>query len=140
MGFMQREDEIRVMSREDARDLIASLVPVTDREEILQLQKDSRNVTVSPEITSYIMDLAEYTRQSPLLSAGISTRGTIALYRTAQIRAAVSGRDYVIPEDVKAEARVVLPHRINIIRRSHAESKNFIDNMLDSVAVPLEDL
>nr|MCR5006895.1 AAA family ATPase [Clostridiales bacterium] len=47
MGFMQREDEIRVMSREDARDLIASLVPVTDREEILQLQKDSRNVTVS---------------------------------------------------------------------------------------------
>ena len=140
MGFMQREDEIRVMSREDARDLIRQLEPITNREEILRLQKESRAVTVAPEITSYIMDLAEYTRQSPLLSAGISTRGTIALYRTAQIRAAVSGRDYVIPEDVKAEAKVVLPHRINIIRRSHAESKNFIDNMLDSVAVPLEDL
>ena len=140
MGFMQREDEIRIMSREDTRDLIRQLEPITDREEILRLQKESRAVTVAPEITSYIMDLAEYTRQSPLLSAGISTRGTIALYRTAQIRAAVSGRDYVIPEDVKAEAKVVLPHRINIIRRSHAESKNFIDNMLDSVAVPLEDL
>ncbi len=140
MGYMQREDEIRVMSRQDTRDLIAALAPVTEPAEILRLKQESRNVTVSPEITSYIMDLAEYTRKSTLLSAGISTRGTIALYRTAQIRAAVSGRDYVIPEDVQAEARVVLPHRINIIRRSHADSRNFIDQMLESVAVPLEDL
>ena len=140
MGYMQREDEIRVMERADTRDLIAALSPVTDREEILQLQKESREVTVSPEITAYIMDLAQYTRESPLLSAGISTRGTLALYRTAQIRAAFAGRDYVIPEDVKAEAQVVLPQRIHIIRRSHSDSANFITTMLDSVAVPLEEL
>ena len=140
MGYMLREDEIRVMSREDTRDLISALSPVTDREEILSLQKESREVAVSAEITAYIMDLAEYTRTSPLLSAGISTRGTIALYRTAQIRAAVSGRDYVIPEDVKTEAEPVLTHRLHIISRSHSEKKSFIDTMLESVAVPLEDL
>ena len=140
MGYMSREEEIQIMGREDTRDLVAALSPVTDREEILRLQKEYRGVTVSPEISAYIMDLAEYTRNSTLLTAGISTRGTIALYRTAQIRAAISGRDYVIPEDVKAEAEVVLPHRINIIRRSHSDSKSFIDTMLESVAVPLEAL
>ena len=140
MGYMQREDEIRVMGREDTRDLIAALSPVTDREEILQLMKGSREVMVSPEIADYIMDLAEYTRQSPLLSSGISTRGTIALYRTSQIHAAFAGRDYVIPEDVKAEAKVVLAHRIHIISRSHSDSGNFINKMLETVTVPLENL
>ncbi|MBR6323008.1 MAG: MoxR family ATPase [Lachnospiraceae bacterium] len=140
MGYMNREEEMRVMTREDARDLVARLTPVTDREEILQLQKDYREVKVSEEIASYIMDLAEYTRSSNLLSAGVSTRGTIALCRTAQIRAALSGRDYVIPEDVKAEAEYVLPHRISLVQRSHSDTAKFIKNMLETVQVPLEAL
>ena len=138
MGYMSREDEIRVMGREDARDIVASLEPVTGREEILKLQKEYQGVAVSSEITDYIMDLAEFTRKSEILSAGISARGTIALYRTSQICAALSGRDYVIPEDVKAEASYVLPHRVSIVQRSHTDSGDFIAGMLETVPVPLE--
>ncbi len=140
MGYMEREDEIKIIRREDSRDLVAALSPVTAPEEILALQKAYREVRVSDEITAYIMDLAEYTRRSELLSAGISTRGTIALYRTAQILAAVSGRDYVIPEDVKTEAAYVLPHRISLQKKSHASTDRFIGELLEEVRVPLETL
>ncbi|MBQ6678583.1 MAG: AAA family ATPase [Lachnospiraceae bacterium] len=138
MGYMEREDELKVMAREDARDIVDQLSPVTGREEILDLKKSYREVRVSDELASYIMDLTEYTRKSPRLSCGVSARGSIALYRTSQIRAALSGRDYVIPEDVKQEARVVFPHRVSLIERSHMDSTAFIEEMLDTVAVPLE--
>ena len=140
MGYMQREDELMVMAREDTRDIVSSLSPVTDREEILSLMNAYREVRVSDELTAYIMDLVEYTRKSQRLSCGVSARGSIALYRTAQIRAALSGRDYVIPEDVKQEARVVFPHRIIMIERSHVDNDGFIEDMLETVPVPLENV
>jgi MoxR-like ATPase len=79
-----------------------------------------------------------YTRGHELLSVGVSTRGALALYRAAQIRAAVSGRDFVIPEDVKEEALCVLPHRLVLSGRSHLDAPGFVRRMLDDVAVPLE--
>ncbi len=140
MGYMSREEEIRVLTREDARDIVAKITPVTDREEILRLQKEYREVKLSEEIAAYIMDLAEYTRSSSLLLAGVSARGTIALARTSQARAALSGRDYVIPEDVKAEVPYVFPHRLSLVKRSHSDTDQFIRNMLETTAVPLEAL
>ena len=87
-----------------------------------------------------MMDLAEYTRKSRLLRCGLSTRGTLALYKTSQIRAALSGRDYVIPEDVKAEAAYVVPHRLMMARRADLNVQSFVNTMLESVPVPLEEL
>ena len=86
------------------------------------------------------MNLVDATRRSELLLAGISTRGTIALYRACQIIAALRGRDYVIPEDVKEEALCVLPHRLTLVSQSHLDSVQFLTNLLDEVPVPLEKL
>ena len=90
------------------------------------------------EIASYIMDIVTYTRQSNLLVNGVSARGSLALYKASQIYAALNGRDYVIPEDVKKEAMAVLPHRIMLSGRSHLGSQGFVRNMLEDVEVPLE--
>ena len=140
LGYMTREQEISVMRRENAKNIIASLERVTDAEEIKELRDSFKDVTVSDDIAGYIMDLVEYTRNSKVLSCGISTRGTIAFYAACQIEAALSGRDYVIPEDVKKEAACVLPHRLTLAADSHLSAERFVENMLAEVPVPLEKL
>ena len=115
-------------------------MPVTTPEEIRALSEAYREVSVSDDVAGYVMDLAEYTRNSRQLRCGLSTRGTLALYRTSQIRAALSGRDYVIPEDVKAEAAFVVPHRLSLASRASLTAESFVNTMLESVPVPLEAL
>lgn len=140
LGYMQREEEIQVLRRRDSRHIEEELTPVTTPEEIRALSEAYREVSVSDDVAGYVMDLAEYTRKSRLLRCGLSTRGTLALYKTSQIRAALSGRDYVIPEDVKAEAAYVVPHRLMMARRGDLNVQSFVNTMLESVPVPLEEL
>ena len=128
------------MRREDSKAILAGLTQVVSAEELAQLRADFPLVSVNDEIAAYIMDLVEYTRASKLLVAGVSARGTLALYRASQIAAALDGRDYVIPEDVKKEAAFVLPHRLTVITESHLSPERLIANMLEEVAVPLEKL
>ena len=140
LGYMTREQEIGVMRRPDSKAILAGLSQVVSDEELALLRADFPAVSVSDEIAGYIMDLVEYTRASQLLTCGVSARGTLALYRASQIAAALDGRDYVIPEDVKKEAAFVLPHRLTVIQDSHLSAEKLIGNMLSDVAVPLEKL
>lgn len=140
LGYMSREEEIRVLSRPDSKQLLSELEPVVGVDELIDLQKAYPDVQVKEDVAGYIMDLVSYTRNSELLNVGVSTRGALALYRASQIYAAVNGRDYVIPEDVKTESSYVLPHRLMITSRSHMDVQNFIRLMLDDVSVPLEKL
>lgn len=140
LGYMEREEEIQVLRRRDSRRIEEELTPVTTPEEIRALNDAYREVSVSDDVAGYIMDLAAYTRDSRQLRCGLSTRGTLALYRTSQIRAALSGRDYVIPEDVKAEAIYVLPHRLTVASRASLTAESFVNTMLETVPVPLETL
>ncbi len=140
LGYMTREQEIGVMRRPDSKTILAGLSQVVTVEELAQLRDAFPEVAVSDEIAGYIMDLIEYTRASQLLTCGVSARGTLALYRASQIAAALSGRDYVIPEDVKKEAAFVLPHRLTVVQDSHLSPEKLIANMLLDVAVPLEKL
>ena len=140
LGYMTREQEISVMRREDSKTIVAGLTQVVSAEELMQLRSDFSQVRVDGEIEDYIMDLVEYTRGSKLLTCGVSTRATLALYRASQIAAALDGRDYVIPEDVKKEAAAVLPHRLTVISGSHLSPERFVENMLEEIAVPLEKL
>ena len=140
LGYMTRAQEIGVMRRADAKAILAGLSQVVTAEELQRLRDDFSQVSVSDEIAGYIMDLVEYTRGSRLLTCGVSTRGTLALYRACQIAAALDGRDYVIPEDVKKEAAAVLPHRLTVITESHLSPEQLIANMLEEVPVPLETL
>ena len=138
LGYMTREQEIGILRRQETIRIIEALEQVVTTDEILQMRKAFSQVTVSDEIATYIMQIIEYTRSSSLLVNGVSARGSLALYKASQILAALNGRDFVIPEDVKREAVAVLPHRLMLSGRSHLGNLGFVRNMLEEIEVPLE--
>lgn len=140
LGYMTREQEISVLRRPDAKQLLEELFPVVSSEEIEALRAGFSEVRVSDDIANYIMDIVDSTRTNETIANGVSTRGSLALYRASQIYAAMQGRDYVIPEDVKKEALCVLPHRIMLVSSSHADYTRFISNLIEGIEVPLEKL
>ena len=138
LGYMTEEQEMQVLKREDSKSIVETLEPIITAEELASLRSEYKLVTVSDDVLAYIMSIITATRKSDKLSYGVSARGSIALYRAAQISAAMSGRSYVIPEDVKSEAPAVLAHRIATISRSHLSSTAFIEGLLEDLPVPLE--
>ena len=140
LGYMTREQEISVLRRPDAKQLLEEIFPVVSSEEIEALRAGFSEVRVSDDIANYIMDIVNSTRTNETIANGVSTRGSLALYRASQIYAAMQGRDYVIPEDVKKEALCVLPHRIMLVSSSHADYTRFISNLIEGIEVPLEKL
>ena len=93
---------------------------------------------VSDDVAGYIMDIVERTRTDEKIVNGVSTRGSLALFRASQIYAAMQGRDYVIPEDVKKEALCVLPHRIMLVSSRHHDNTHAMEDLIESIEVPLE--
>ena len=140
MGFMTPEQEKGILHREDSKVILDTLSTVIDPAMLAELRRTYRDVTVSNDVTDYIMSIITATRQSDRLAYGVSARGSLALYRASQITAAMDGRDYVLPEDVKHEAIPVLTHRIAVAinNRSHMNSTAFIQELLDTLPVPLE--
>ena len=138
LGYMTRDQEIGILRRQETVKIIESLDQVVTTDEIMQMRNTFSQVTVSDEIANYIMQIIEYTRSSSLLVNGVSARGSLALYKASQILAALNGRDFVIPEDVKREAVAVLPHRLMLSGRSHLGNLGFVRNMLEEIEVPLE--
>jgi len=138
MGYMTREQEISVMAREDTIRIVDSLKCVLDSAQLQEMQNSFAQIQVSSEIARYIMDIVEYTRKSSMLQCGVSVRASLALYKASQIYAAMNGRDYVIPEDVKKQAKYVLVHRIALNTKSHMDNEAFVATMLEEVEVPLE--
>ena len=140
LGYMTTEQEIAVMRRADSKELLEELRQVVNADEIAELRRAYPQVRVSDDLAAYIMNIVNATRRSELLLNGVSARGSIALYRACQISAALQGRDYVIPEDVKRETLCVLPHRVILINQSHLDNVRFFVNLLDEIPVPLEKL
>ncbi|MFA7023612.1 MAG: MoxR family ATPase [Methanocorpusculum sp.] len=105
---------------------------VEDPSEILAMQAMVRSVYASDDILSYIGDLVEATRNHPDIKLGISTRGSLALLRSAMANAAIQGREYVIPDDVKYLVRFAFAHRI-IMKRESALSKITVDSVIDDI-------
>jgi len=138
LGYMTREQEISVMAREDTIKIVDSLKCVLENAQLQKMQNSFAQVQVSAEIARYIMDIIEYTRKSSMLQCGVSVRASLALYKASQIYAAMNGRDYVIPEDVKKQAKYVLVHRISLNTKSHMDNEAFVATMLEEVEVPLE--
>ena len=140
MGYMEREQEISVISRPSSRVLVEDLQQVVTLEETMQLRQELHQVHVSQDVVGYIMDIVEATRKVGVLVGGVSTRGAIALYKAAQVTAAMEGRDYVIPEDVIREALPVLTHRLTTASGSRADGENYLRKIVAELAVPLEDV
>ena len=128
------------MGRRDAKDLVGDLAPVVGKEDTAQAVKEIAGISVSDDVKAYIMDLVEATRAGTAAVNGVSARGTLALYKAAGITAAMEGRDYVIPEDVKKEAVPVLTHRLLISSENHKEPVRIIERILSETKVPLENL
>ena len=138
LGYMDREQEISLMGRRDAKDIVGDLRQVVGREETAEAWREIAGVSVSREVKAYLMDLVEATRTGAAEVNGVSARGTLALYKAACITAAMAGRSYVIPEDVKKEAVPVLAHRLRISSDSHKDPARLVERILSEVNVPLE--
>ncbi len=97
------------------------------------------DVEVAPDVAGYVMDIVEATRQDPRIRTGVSTRGALALYRAGQAKAAISGRSYVTPEDIKYLAPAVLAHRISTAGYGRMkDDEAIIIELTQNCKVPLE--
>lgn len=139
LGYMTREQELSVISRPSTSDIVESLKPVVTAEETQYLKENYKNVTVHESVSGYLMDIITATRSESAFITGVSTRGAIALYKAAQVTAAFSGRDFVLPEDIKMLAPYVLAHRIvGASSMSSGDAEEYIGKVVASVPVPLE--
>lgn len=112
LGYPSIQDEVRILEEQQLQHPLETLKAVIKADEILQAAAAIRKIYVSPQIKRYIVDLARRTRESDDVYLGASPRGSLGLFRSAQARAALQGREYVLPDDVKAMAVAVLGHRI----------------------------
>ena len=139
-----REDEVVVLARHaagfDPRDLPAAGVrPVAGPAELAAARSEVRHVQVAPEVLGYVVDLARATRSSPSLQLGVSPRGATALLAAARAWAWLSGRDYLVPDDVKALARPALRHRVQLRPEAELEGVTadaVLEGVLGAVPVP----
>ena len=139
LGYMNREQEMEVLSRPSAQAVLSQLNPVVTPEETAYVRTAYREVKVSDDVKNYLMDIVEATRMQGGFVSGVSTRGALALYQAAQAYAALQGRDYVVPEDVKGLAPAVLCHRVVLGGSMNADAATQrLRKLLSDVEVPLE--
>ncbi len=139
LGYPSPRDEIAILDSQQHRHPIEGIGQVVAAEELLEIQEEIKEVYVSDALKEYIVALVGATREHPDLYLGSSPRGSLALYRTGQARAAILGRDYVTPDDIKALAHVVLGHRLIVhpsARIKEVDPLTVNDEVLASVPVP----
>jgi MoxR-like ATPase len=140
MGYPIRSEERRVVASHRDGEPVDSLGAILSTEDVLLLQRGVRTIQVDDAITDYLLDIVHSTRRSDDLHVGVSTRGALTLYRAAQSLALVSGRGFVIPDDVKALAVSVLAHRV--VGKSFLQAGEFgaseaiIRDIVDRIRVP----
>jgi MoxR-like ATPase len=115
VGYPSRDAEIELLTRRlDRREDEVELRPIVDATTLVDMQRALENVHVSPAIEGYIVDVVTATRTSPRLAVGASPRGSLAILKLVRAKAALAGRDFVVPEDVKAVAAPALAHRLTL--------------------------
>ena len=139
IGYPNREGETDIIQRFLNNSPLESLTPVSNTEDWIAIQKTVSTVTVHPDLCGYIADLAAYTRRNDSVALGISPRATLALAKSAQGYAALQGRDFVRPEDIKYLAPYVWPHRL-LLRGRNIKKGQIIYDALANVPVPTEDM
>ncbi len=141
MGYPSRDSEHAIARRHQAEAEPLERVPsVADAQTVLALRDTVRTARVAEDVEAYLVGLVRATREHPDVRLGASPRSSVALYRAAQAWAALEGRDYVLPDDVRAVAHAVLDHRIllDLDRELRgATAKGVVDAVLDEVPVPL---
>jgi MoxR-like ATPase len=143
VGHPERDHEIEILERRAARRTDeVELKEVLDPATLRWMQGVTESVYVSPSILAYIVDLVSATRSSPLVQVGASPRGSLALLKLARSRATMAGRDFVIPEDVKAVAVPALSHRVMLkpeVWVQRIRTDDLVRRVLESVPAPSPD-
>jgi MoxR-like ATPase len=143
LRYPELEDEIRILKRQQFRHPLEDLEQVASVEELSQAQEAVKAVYVAPAVERYMVELARQTREHPEAYLGASPRGSLALYRAGRARAAVQGRDFVLPDDVKALALPALAHRVipgPAARLRDMTAERIVQEVVDTVPVPGGDL
>jgi len=139
VGYPDRTAERKILQGGSRRRAIYSIDPMLDKAEVLGIQEKIQNgVYVSEKMLEYLLNIVEATRRSRFLVSGLSTRGALALVNTAKADAFLEGKDYIVPENVKALAEYVISHRV-IFREEFetANKKELVKSLLEEVPVPV---
>ncbi|MCP1183126.1 MoxR family ATPase [Paenibacillus sp. 1781tsa1] len=143
MGYPSSEESVEILRRTVASRSVDDLTAVISREELLKAQDTYKTVQINEDLLRYIIQLTEATRQHPELSLGVSPRGAQALLKASQAWAALHGRDFVLPDDIKVLAEPVLAHRLvfrNRVRQQEGLAERIIQELLNQTEVPTENL
>jgi len=141
LGYPDEASENEMLLRFERSDLLDTLESVAEPRDILSMQEATRTVRVENSVRQYIVNICRATREHGDIMLGASPRATMALYRTCQARAAIDGRDFVIPDDVKAMAPPVLTHRLVVNPQTRLRGRipeDVVREIVDTVPVPIE--
>ena len=140
LGYPTAVEEDQLLLRYARQNPLIDLEPVVDAADILAMQQLVREVRVEDVLRGYMVQVVRATREHPAVDLGVSPRGSLALYRTAQAYAAIRGRNYVLPDDVKAMTPYVLTHRIHISPQTRLRGRTpseVIAEVINEVEVPV---
>jgi MoxR-like ATPase len=143
IGYPSLEEERKVLNRPYALHPADILAPVLSTQDVLELQRQIEHVHIDESVSEYLLAIVHATRQSELLSLGVSTRGALALNNTAKALALVRGRDYCLPDDVKELAPIVLSHRVILSRaqgiraQSFEQAERVVLDIVETIPVPV---
>ena len=140
-GYPDHDQAMIMLKRHAAADFDAHLQPILDLQTLKELQRQAQNVLIHDVLLDYILRLCEATRQHEQILLGISPRGALALVRCSKAMAAIHGRDYVLPDDIKECAIPVLAHRLvlgGLSLGAEFQAETLMQQILDTAAVPTE--
>jgi MoxR-like ATPase len=143
LGYPDINDEINILDRQQYQHPVNDLQQVAPADELLKTQDAIKSVYVAPGVKHYIVELTHQTRQHADVYLGASPRGSLALFRTGQALAAMQGRDFVLPDDIKALLKPALSHRVILgpaARLRDLSSDQVLDEIMSTVPVPGGDL
>lgn len=138
MGYPSLEQEIEIIDRYIEENPLEKIGSVCTKEDVMEMQEYVKKIFVHPILRKYIAEIVQATRDNNLISLGVSPRGTLALIKASQAYAALNGRSYVVPEDIKKLTEPVLAHRIITYNNNPADDKKILQDVVKGISVPTE--
>ena len=139
LGYPDKQEEIQILERFQQTDPLQELMPVASPEDVSRLQRDRRNIVVSGPVREYITDIVRATRNHTAIQFGASPRGSLGLMRAGQALAALRGREYILPDDIKSLALPVLTHRLILKEQDRLRGENaghILESIIHRIPVP----
>jgi MoxR-like ATPase len=143
IGYPSVDDERQILRDRESRDPLQVVKPVMSQADVIELQALTASVRFDDDLLEYLLQIVDHTRRSESLELGISPRGTLALFRSAQALALIEGRDYCIADDIKRLVipcfahRVIVNSRLSAVRHRTREAEQILQDILQKVSVPI---